>query len=134
VQGVNKVILVGTLGRDPEVRYTANNNAVCNFSVATSESWKKDGEKHEETTWHNVTTFGKLAEICGEYLRKGSVVYIEGKTKKRKYQAKDGSEKEAVEVNASEMKILSRSDKADAKPKGKPAPADDVDFDDDVPF
>lgn len=134
MRGINKAIVVGTLGRDPEVRYTSNNKAVCNFSLATNESWSKDGEKKEETTWHNVTTFDKLAEICGEYLRKGSVVYIEGKIKKRKYQAKDGSEKEAVEINASEMQILSRAEKSD-KPKARQeqAPADD-DFSDEIPF
>lgn len=132
VLGINKAIVVGTLGRDPEVRYTANNNAVCNFSVATSETWNKDGEKKKETTWHNVTTFGKLAEICGEYLRKGSIVYVEGKIKKRKYQAKDGLEKEAVEINATEMQILIRAEKSD-KPKAKQEqpPADD---DDEIPF
>lgn len=134
MRGINKAIVVGTLGRDPEVRYTANNNAVCNFSIATSETWNKDGEKKEETTWHNVTTFGKLAEICGEYLRKGSIVYVEGKIKKRKYQAKDGNEKEAVEINATEMQILSRAEKSD-KPKAKQEQAPAEDFDDtDIPF
>lgn len=99
-RGVNKVILVGNLGQDPEVRYMPNGGAVCNFTLATSESWndKQTGEKKEQTEWHRVVIFGKLAEIAGEHLRKGSQVYIEGQLKTRKWQAQDGTDKYTTEV------------------------------------
>ena len=77
-KGVNKCIIVGNLGQDPELKWMTNGNAVANFTVATSESWKKDGEKHERTEWHNLVFFGKLAEIVGEYLKKGALIYVEG--------------------------------------------------------
>ncbi|UOO93028.1 single-stranded DNA-binding protein [Vitreoscilla stercoraria] len=109
---VNKVILVGRLGKDPEVRYMTNGEAVTNFGVATSESWKgRDGQKQERTEWHNVTLYRKLAEIAGQYLKKGSQVYIEGKIQSRKYMGKDGIERTAYEIVGSEMKMLGgRSD------------------------
>jgi len=97
---VNKVILVGHLGRDPEVRYTADGRAICNFTMATTDSWKdkNSGEKREKTEWHRVVVFGKLAEICGEYLAKGRQVYIEGKLQTRKWQGQDGQDRWTTEV------------------------------------
>ena len=107
-RGVNKVILVGNLGRDPEVRYTGNGAAVASFSVATSESWtdKQTGEKQERTEWHNVSMFGKLAEIAGEYLKKGRQVYIEGSLRTEKYTGQDGMERYSTKVIANEMQML----------------------------
>ncbi|MFL6664041.1 MAG: single-stranded DNA-binding protein [Rhizobacter sp.] len=105
---VNKVILIGNLGRDPEVRYTPSGSAVCNVSVATTRSWKnKDsGDKVEETEWHRVVFYDRLAEIAGEYLKKGRSVYVEGRLKTRKWQDKDGAEKYTTEIIAEEMKML----------------------------
>lgn len=99
-RGVNKVIIVGNLGNDPEIRHMQNGNAVANLTIATSESWsdKQSGEKKEQTEWHRVVIFGKTAEIAGEYLRKGSQVYIEGKLQTRKWQDKDGSGRYTTEV------------------------------------
>ncbi len=98
--GINKVILVGNLGRDPEVRYTQDGRAICNFTMATTENWrdKNTGEKRDRTEWHRVVVFGKLAEICGEYLSKGRQVYIEGKLQTRKWQDKEGVERYTTEV------------------------------------
>jgi single-strand DNA-binding protein len=98
--GINKVILVGNLGQDPEIRYTADGRPIANFSIATSESWKdkNSGEKREKTEWHRVVVFGKLAEICGEYLSKGRQVYIEGKLQTRKWQGQDGQDRYTTEV------------------------------------
>jgi single-strand DNA-binding protein len=105
---VNKVIIVGNLGRDPEVRYTPNGSAVCNVSVATTRIWKnKDsGDKNEETEWHRVVFYDKLAEIAGEYLKKGRSVYVEGRLKTRKWQDKDGVEKYTTEIVATDMQML----------------------------
>ena len=105
---VNKVIVIGNLGRDPEIRYTPNGNAVCNVSVATTRTWKaKDsGDKVEETEWHRVVFYDRLAEIAGEYLKKGRSVYVEGRLKTRKWQDKDGVEKFTTEIIAEEMKML----------------------------
>ena len=105
---VNKVIIIGNLGRDPEVRYTPNGSAVCNIGVATTRTWKaKDsGDKSEETEWHRVVFYDKLAEIAGEYLKKGRSVYVEGRLKTRKWQDKDGAEKYTTEIIAEEMKML----------------------------
>lgn len=105
---VNKVIIVGNLGRDPEVRYTPNGNAVCNVSVATTRNWKnKDsGEKQEETEWHRVVFYDRLAEIAGEYLKKGRSVYVEGRLKTRKWQDKEGKDQYTTEVIAMEMQML----------------------------
>ena len=98
-KGVNKVILVGNLGKDPEVRYTPNGKAVANLTLATSESWKdQSGQMQEKTEWHRVSMFGKLAEIAGEYLRKGSQVYIEGKLQTRKWQNKEGQDQYTTEI------------------------------------
>ena len=110
---VNKVILIGNLGRDPEVRYTPNGSAICNVSIATTRSWKnKDsGERQEETEWHRVVFYDRLAEIAGEYLKKGRSVYVEGRLKTRKWTDKDGAEKYTTEVIATDMTLLgSRND------------------------
>lgn len=98
--GVNKVIIIGRLGQDPEVRYAQNGNAIANLTVATSETWKDkhSGEKEEATEWHRVVLFGKVAEVAGEYLRKGSMAYFEGKLKTRKWQAQDGTDKYTTEI------------------------------------
>jgi single-strand DNA-binding protein len=98
--GINKVILVGNLGQDPEIRYTADGRPIANFSIATSETWtdKSSGERREKTEWHRVVVFGKLAEICGEYLSKGRQVYIEGKLQTRKWQGQDGQDRYTTEV------------------------------------
>lgn len=111
---VNKVILVGNLGRDPEIRYTPNGSAVCNVSLATTRSWKnKDsGDKQEETEWHRVVFFDKLAEIAGEYLKKGRSVYVEGRLKTRKWQDKDGVEKYTTEIVVTDMQMLGGRDGA----------------------
>ncbi|MDO4878107.1 MAG: single-stranded DNA-binding protein [Neisseria sp.] len=105
---VNKVILIGNLGRDPEVRYMPNGEAVCNFSIATSETWndRQTGQKTERTEWHNITLYRRLAEVAGQYLKKGSQVYIEGRIQSRKYTGKDGIERTAYEIIGNEMKML----------------------------
>jgi single-strand DNA-binding protein len=106
-RGINKVILVGNLGNDPEVRYTQSGSAVTSISVATSESWKdKDGNPQERTEWHRVTFFGRLAEIAGEYLKKGRQVYIEGKLRTEKYTDKSGVEKYSTTILADELQML----------------------------
>jgi single-strand DNA-binding protein len=112
---VNKVILIGNLGRDPEVRYTPNGAAICNVSIATTRSWKnkESGERQEETEWHRVVFYDRLAEIAGEYLKKGRSVYVEGRLKTRKWTDKDGAEKYTTEVIATDMTLLgSRTDAA----------------------
>lgn len=150
-RGVNKVILVGNLGKDPEVRYSPNGSAMANVTIATTESWKdrQTGEKQEKTEWHRVVFFSRLAEIVGEYLKKGSQVYIEGRLQTRKWQGQDGQDRYTTEIVANDMQMLgSRSagggtsdwtdqqNTANAIPGQTPAnsapPADD--FDDDVPF
>jgi single-strand DNA-binding protein len=104
---VNKVILIGNLGRDPEVRYLPSGDAVANLSVATTEKWKdKSGEQQEQTEWHRVAFFGRQAEICGEYLRKGSQVYIEGRLQTRKWTDKDGNERYTTEIRGDRMQML----------------------------
>lgn len=107
-RGVNKVILVGTLGRDPEMRYTAAGKAIANTSLATNESWKdkNTGEKQERTEWHNITFFGPLAEIAGKYLKKGAQVYVEGSLRTDKYVDKQGVEKYSTKVHVNEMQML----------------------------
>jgi single-strand DNA-binding protein len=113
MKGVNKVILVATCGKDPEMKSMPNGNAVANFSVATSESWKDaQGNKQESTEWHRCVAFGKLAEIIGQYVRKGSKVYLEGKLKTRQWE-QDGQKRYATEVLVSEMQML------DSKPAGQ---------------
>ena len=152
-RGVNKVIIVGNLGQDPEVKYMPSGQAVCNISVATTDSWsdKTSGEKQEKTEWHRVVFFRRLAEIAGEYLRKGSQVYIEGRLQTRKWQDQSGVEKYTTEIIANEMQMLGgrgggASGGFDAPPAGdnfgsssasapaKSAPSTADDFDDDIPF
>jgi single-strand DNA-binding protein len=105
---VNKVIIVGNLGKDPEVRYMPSGGAICNISIATSRQWKDktSGERQEETEWHRVTFFDRMAEIAGEYLKKGRSVYVEGRLKTRKYTDKDGVEKYSTDIIATEMQLL----------------------------
>jgi len=142
-RGVNKVILIGNLGRDPEVRYSPNGGAIANITLATSEAWKdkNTGEQVEKTEWHRVVFFRRLAEIAGEYLKKGSKVYIEGKLQTRKWQDKDGNDRYTTEVVANEMQMLdSRGGSASynqdepsmTSSQQEPMPAGD--FDDDIPF
>lgn len=151
-RGINKVILVGNLGADPETRYMPSGGAVTNLSIATTDSWrdKESGEQQERTEWHRVAMFGRLAEIAGEYLRKGRQVYIEGRLRTRKWQDRDGNDRYTTEIVANEMQMLGgRSDTgAGAPPRAAPeaasatAPAavattassDSGDFDDDIPF
>jgi single-strand DNA-binding protein len=142
---VNKVILVGNLGRDPEVRYMPDGGAVTNISVATTDVWKdKGGEKQERTEWHRVVFFSKLAEIAGEYLKKGSQVYVEGRLQTRKWQDKEGQDRYTTEIVADRMQMLgSRSAATGAEPveresaqppkSGKKSAAFD-DLEDDIPF
>lgn len=127
---VNKVILIGNLGRDPEIRYMPSGDALATLSVATTDSWKdKSGEKQERTEWHRVSMFGRLAEIAGEYLKKGSQVYIEGRIQTRKYTDKDGVEKYSTEIVANEMKMLGGRSASggmaemDSAPRASPRPA-----------
>lgn len=151
-RGVNKVILVGNLGKDPEIRYTADGRAIANITIATSETWKdkNSGQQQEKTEWHRVVIFGKLAEIAGEYLRKGSQVYFEGKLQTRKWQDQSGADRYTTEVvidiNGQMQMLGGRGGGGDTsfggqgqqKPQNKqspqPAPAMDDDFDDDIPF
>lgn len=142
---LNKVILIGRLGRDPETRFMPNGEAVCNFSVATSEKYTdKNGQRQEATEWHNVTMYRKLAEVAGQYLKQGSQVYIEGKIQSRKYTDKNGVERTAYDIIANEMKMLGGGNseqpaqgEAPTPPRrqAQAAPAAPVeDIDDDVPF
>ena len=154
-RGVNKVILVGNLGKDPEMRYTADSKAVANLTIATSESWKdkNTGQQQEKTEWHRVVAFGRLAEIMGEYLKKGSQVYIEGKIVTRKWQDQQGQDRYTTEVVAKDLQMLgstgnqggSQSQGAQSQnqhvpqggraPSQQGAPLNNFDgFDDDIPF
>jgi single-strand DNA-binding protein len=156
-RGINKVILVGNLGRDPEIRYTANGAAVANVTVATSESWKDKttGEQQEKTEWHRIVFFNRLAEIVGEYLKKGSQIYVEGKLQTRKWQDQSGQDRYTTEVVGNEMQMLGSRGGGSSMPSGdmnfdqsappsnapassasaSKAPASAVDdFDDDIPF
>jgi single-strand DNA-binding protein len=159
-RGINKVILVGNLGADPETRYTASGSAITNIRIATSESWrdKQTGENQERTEWHRVVFFNRLAEIAGEYLRKGSQVYVEGSLRTRKWQGQDGQDRYTTEVVANEMQMLGARggdsaprqqapasggfrDNPPAQPKQQQeqaqpaaAPAEDNFTDDDIPF
>jgi len=146
-RGKNLVILIGNLGRDPEIKYLPSGDALANLSLATSESWKdkQTGERVEKTEWHRVVLFKRLAEIAGEYLKKGSKVYIEGKLQTRKWQAQDGSDRYSTEIIANEMQMLDSRGNGDYN-NGQPpmanasnggpqmAPAGMDDFDDDIPF
>ena len=154
-RGINKVILVGNLGQDPETRYMPSGGAVTNFTVATNESWKdkQTGEQKERTEWHKVAMFGRLAEIAAEYLRKGSQVYIEGRLQTRKWQDRDGNDRWTTEIVANEMQMLGgrgggggysggsgggsggASGGSSGGSDGGPAPSPPADdFDDDIPF
>lgn len=142
---LNKVILIGRLGRDPETRYMPNGDAVCNFSIATDESWKdKNGQRQTRTEWHAITMYRKLAEIAVKYLQKGSLVYLEGRIQSRKYTGKDGIERTAYDIIASEMKMLGgmaeNAEKQNTPPlppaqqqTAAPMPKDDID-DGTIPF
>lgn len=140
MKGVNKVIIVGNLGKDPELRYTASGGAVANMTVATSDTWKDkaSGEAQERTEWHRVIMFGRLGEIAGEYLRKGSKVYIEGRLQTRKWQDNSGQDRYTTEIVANEMQMLdSRGGGQQPATQQKPAkqvPDELADFDDDIPF
>ncbi|MFP6682380.1 MAG: single-stranded DNA-binding protein [Gammaproteobacteria bacterium] len=156
-RGVNKVTLIGNLGADPEVRYTAGGSAVANVRLATAESWrdKETGDQQERTEWHRVVFFSRLAEIVGEYLKKGSQVYIEGRLQTRKWQDRDGNDRYTTEIVANEMQMLGsrgggaeigsssgRSESGSSTPNannGEPATKQSLeppieDFDDDIPF
>ena len=125
---LNKVTLIGHLGRNPEVRYMPNGDAVCNFSIATSESWKdQSGQRQEKTEWHAITLYRKLAEIAAQYLKKGSLIYLEGKIQSRKYTDKQGVERTAYEIIGNEMKMLGGRDNQPAQPPEQ-QPFDDVPF------
>ena len=152
-RGVNKAIIVGTLGQDPEVRYTANGSPVANISVATNENWKdrNTGEMQERTEWHRIVMFGRLAEIAQQYLKKGSQAYFEGRIQTRKWQDQQGNDRYSTEIVANEMQMLGgrggggasapdqfdqsmpASAPAPQRSAAAPAPAVD-DFDDDIPF
>jgi single-strand DNA-binding protein len=120
---VNKVILVGNLGRDPETRYTTGGDPITNVSIATTDTWKdKNGEKQEKTEWHRVAFFGKLAEIAGEYLKKGSQVYVEGRLQTRKWQDKEGQDKYTTEIVADRMQMLGSRSGGGASAGGEPPP------------
>jgi len=125
---VNKVILVGNLGRDPEVRYMPDGGAVCNFSIATSENWKdKSGVKQEKTEWHNIVMYRRLAEIAGEYLKKGSAIYVEGRLQTRKWE-KDGVTRYSTEIVGDQMQMLGGRDSGGASyDGGQSSPSDDYD-------
>ena len=159
-RGLNKVMLIGNLGADPEIRYTTGGSAIANLRLATAESWrdKESGEQQERTEWHRVVFFGRLAEVAGEYLKKGSQIYVEGRIQTRKWQDKDGSDRYSTEIIANEMQMLGgrggatgsagasagggRSDNFDAPPSRDAAPKGSrpqqespmPDFDDDIPF
>jgi single-strand DNA-binding protein len=152
---VNKVILLGNLGRDPELRFMPNGDAVCNFSIATTDSWKdKAGEKQERTEWHNIVMYRKLAEIAGEYLKKGSSIYVEGRLQTRKWQTKEGQDRYTTEVIADSMQMLggrssaSQGDRSSddnfsqasspvqnqANTSNESSPTSFDEFEDDIPF
>ncbi len=141
-RGINKVIIVGNVGGDPETRYMPSGSAVTNLTVATNESWKdkQTGEQKERTEWHRVAMFNRLAEIAAEYLRKGSQVYIEGKLRTRKWQDKNGQDRYTTEIIADEMQMLGGRGGAGAPmsdqgpPPSPPPQSSSDDFDDDIPF
>ena len=150
-RGLNKVMLIGNLGADPEMRYTGNGNAVGNVRLATAESWRdrESGEQQERTEWHRVIFFGRLAEIVGEYLRKGSQIYIEGRLQTRKWQDREGNDRYTTEIVASEMQMLggrggstepsqnyesNETNRNAPKSSAKPSESSPEEFDDDIPF
>ncbi len=133
---INKAILIGNLGADPEMRYTQSGTAVANFNIATTETWTKDGNKEERTEWHRIVAFARLGEICGEYLAKGSKVYIEGRIQTRQWDDKDGNKRYTTEIVAREMKMLSSKNQAgqdgnsnpEEPPMAEPVMGEDVPF------
>lgn len=143
---LNKVLLIGNLGKDPETRYMPDGSAVCNFSIATTDTWKdKDsGQKQEKTEWHNIVVYRKLAEICGQYLKKGSQVYLEGRLQTRKWQDKaSGQDRYTTEIVCDEMKMLGGKQQGEGGGQGAQAPQSSKpaenkpnfdDFESDVPF
>lgn len=136
-RGVNKCILVGHLGADPEIKYMPSGTAVANVTIATSESWrdKTTGEKVEKTEWHRVTFYQKLAEIVGEYLKKGAQVYVEGRLQTRKWQAKDGTDRYTTEIIASQMQMLgSKGASTESREAQSQSDAPQEEFDKDIPF
>ncbi len=142
-RGINKVIVVGNLGADPDSRTMPSGNAVTNISVATSESWndKETGEKQEKTEWHRVVFFGRLAEIASDYLKKGSQVYVEGKLQTRKWEDKEGNERWTTEIVANQMQMLGERMSQGASNQGNVTKQNtssnefvDEEFDDDIPF
>lgn len=137
--GMNKAILIGNLGKDPEVRYTPSGTAVANFSIATSESWKdkESGEKRERTEWHRIVAWGKLAEICGEYLHKGKQVYVEGRIQTRDWEDNDGIKRYTTEIIINQILMLGT--RSDDGPRQERQPQDDyvrppIGRYDDIPF
>ena len=138
-RSLNKAMLVGYVGKDPEVKHTNNGTAICNFSVATTESWKdQQGAKQERTEWHRITVWKRLAEIVGEYVRKGTLVYVEGRIETRKWQDNDGNDRYTTEIIAREVLMLGSKDQAprqtSEKPKEQSKPAQNNDDDSDIPF
>ena len=136
---VNKAIILGNLGRDPEVRYTASGEAICNLSIATTENWndKATGERKEATEWHRVSFFGKTAEVCGQYLKKGSQIYVEGSIRTRKWTDKDGQEKYTTEIRGNSMTMIGGKPEGEQKqPEQRNAQGATRtnDLEDDIPF
>ena len=138
MSGINKVIIIGNLGADPEIRHTAGGSAVANFTVATSETWKdkNTGEKQESTEWHRVVAFSRLAEIIEQYLRKGSKVYIEGKLQTRKWQDREGNDRWTTEIVARELQMLDSKGDKDSRPQreNRQEPPAHDDLEDSIPF
>jgi single-strand DNA-binding protein len=139
--GLNKAVLIGNLGRDPEMRYTQSGVAVANFNIATSETWtNKEGEKETRTEWHRIVAFGKLGEICGEYLAKGRQVFIEGRIQTRDWEDKEGVKRYTTEIVANQMIMLGSRDSAvatdsfDGPPPAEPETSLPQTPDDDIPF
>jgi len=136
---VNRVFLIGRLGRDPEIRHTTSGSAVANFSVATDERWTDaEGNRQTRTEWHNIVAWRKLAEICGQYLRKGRLVFIEGRIQTREWDDRDGNKRRTTEIVASNMQMLGGRGQADAAPEAQKGPEkDSMEIgitDDDIPF
>lgn len=153
MSSLNKVILIGRVGNDPEIRYTGNGEAIANLSLATSERWKdkNTGEQKEQTEWHRVESFGKLAEIIGQYVKKGALLYVEGQLRTRKWQDQNGQDRYTTSIRISEMKMLSKAgenagqggqqqsapapqQQQQRRPAPPPAQGGFGDFDDDIPF
>lgn len=153
MSSLNKVILIGRVGNDPEIRYTGNGEAIANLSLATSERWKdkNTGEQKEQTEWHRVESFGKLAEIIGQYVKKGALLYVEGQLRTRKWQDQNGQDRYTTSIRINEMKMLSKAgenagqggqqqsapapqQQQQRRPAPLPAQGGFGDFDDDIPF